>query len=302
MIRPDSLKPGDTIGIAATARKISREEVEIAKQVFQSWGLQVKLSPTLFQELNQFAGSDEARTSGMQSLLDDPEVKAIILARGGYGTVRIIDHLDFSAVKKSPKWMIGFSDATVLHAHMHRHVQMQTLHAPMILNMQPERWDEESMLALKKVLFSDKPFFIDYKPHALNREGTASGSLVGGNLSVLYSLLGSPSDINTAGCILFLEDIDEYVYHIDRIMMNMKRNGKLESLSGLIVGNMSDMKDNAIPFGKSAEEIIAEHVSSYQYPVCFGFPAGHEKRNLPMVFGAESQLQVHKHEVRLIQS
>lgn len=301
MIRPQSLKPGDIIGIAASARKISQEEVANAVQVFESWGLHVKLSPTLFQEQHQFAGSDEARTKGMQVLLDDPEVKAIVLARGGYGTVRIIDQLDFSFVKKFPKWVVGFSDATVLHAHMHRYLQVQTLHAPMILNMQPERWDEESMLALKKVLFSDVPFFTDTKPHALNRDGTASGPLVGGNLSVLYSLLGSPSDIDTAGCILFLEDIDEYVYHIDRMMMNLKRNGKLEALNGLIIGQMSDMKDNAIPFGKSAEEIIAEHVSKYKYPVCFEYPAGHEKRNLPMVFGADSRLQVNENGVRLSQ-
>lgn len=301
MIRPSALKTGDTIGIAATARKISRDEVNVAVQVFQSWGLQVKLSPTLFNEQHQFAGSDAERAHGIQTLLDDPEVKAIVLARGGYGTVRIIDQLDFSGLEKFPKWIIGFSDATVLHSHLFRHLKLQTLHAPMVLNMQPERWDDDSMQALRQVLFSHDSISIACHPQAGNKHGEATGILVGGNLSVLYSLLGSRSDIDTKGAVLFLEDIDEYVYHIDRMLMNLKRNGKLEGLNGLIVGQMSDMKDNAVPFGKSAEEIIAEHVAAYSYPVCFGFPAGHERRNLSLVMGANSQLLVHESGVRFIQ-
>lgn len=292
------LSAGDTIGLAATARKISLEEITPALKIFESWGLEVKLSSTLFEAQNQFGGTDEQRAKGFQELLDDPNIKAIICARGGYGTVRMIDLLDFTGFKQSPKWIIGFSDITVLHSHIHTLTGLPTIHGPMLLNMQPERADEESLYQLRKLLTGEQPSYYS-GTHTLNKKGKCKGKLVGGNLSVLYSTLGSVSDIDTSGKILFLEDLDEYLYHIDRMMMNLKRNGKLDKLAGLVVGDMSDMNDNTIPFGKTAEEIILEHTSGYHFPVCFGFPAGHEKKNLPLMMGAGYTLEVAENSVSL---
>jgi muramoyltetrapeptide carboxypeptidase len=291
MIIPSYLKPGDTIAITATARKVSMMETEPAIQLFESWGLKVKLATGLFSEQNQFAGDDATRAHALQELLDDPTVNAIICARGGYGTVRIIDQLDFSSFKKNPKWLIGFSDVTVLHSHILRHCGVAAVHASMAFSFQPHMIDPENASTLRTVLFGENSSYtFNYDQH--NRTGKATAKLVGGNLSVLYSLLGSQSDLDTTGTILFLEDLDEYVYHIDRMMMNMKRNGKLSNLAGMVIGGMNDMKDNTIPFGKNAHEIIAEHVAEYSYPVAFGFPAGHEKKNLALVFGESYTLDV----------
>jgi muramoyltetrapeptide carboxypeptidase len=251
----------------------------------------VKLANGLFSESHQFAGTDEVRTKALQELLDDNTVQAIICARGGYGTVRIIDTLDFAAFSKHPKWLIGFSDITVLHTHIWQHYGIATIHAAMAFSFQPDRIDEENATTLHAVLFGENSTY-SFAPDPHNRAGTAKATLLGGNLSVLYSTLGSPSDLDTKGCILFLEDLDEYLYHIDRMMMNMKRNGKLSNLAGLVIGGMNDMRDNTIPFGKTAHEIIAEHVAEYKYPVAFGFPAGHEKKNLALVFGTEYALEV----------
>jgi len=289
MLQP--LKPGDTIGIAATARKISYEELLPSIAIFESWGLKVKIASNIGLEDNQFAGNDEQRASGLQSFLDDPDIKAIICARGGYGTVRIIDRLDFNTFSLHPKWLVGYSDITVLHSKLNL-LRIPSVHGTMPINMQPEKADKESIDLLEKVLFSATAPNIETTSHALNRMGEVKAELVGGNLSVIYSQLGSATDLDTNGKILFLEDLDEYLYHIDRMMMALQRSGKLNHLAGLVVGGMSDMKDNAIPFGKTAEEIILEHISAYDYPVCLGFPSGHEKRNLPLIFGKQYQLTV----------
>lgn len=288
---PPFLKTGNKIAIAATARKIAAEEIESAISIFKSWGLDVVINESLFESENQFAGNDLIRTKNLQSYLDDKNISAIVCARGGYGTVRIIDKLDFSGFNKNPKWICGYSDITVLHSHLLTHSHLQTLHCTMPINMQEGKEDEESIASMKNALFGQQLHY-QVSPNPLNKSGEANAALVGGNLSVLYSLLGSSSDIDTNGKILFLEDLDEYLYHIDRMMLNMKRNGKLSNLKGLIVGGMSDMKDNAIPFGKTAEEIICDHVKEFDYPVCFGFPAGHEKKNLAMKFGAEISFTV----------
>ena len=292
-ITPQYLKQGDKIAIAATARKVSLEEMQPAIDIFTSWGLNVVLSNELFDAENQFAGIDEIRTKSFQNFLDDEKTKAIFCARGGYGTVRIIDQLNFSSFLINPKWVVGYSDITVLHSHINKNLNSQTLHATMPINMQLHNADEESILSLKKMLFGE---IVSYQipSHHLNITGESKAQIVGGNLSVLYSLLGSNSDIDTNGKILFLEDLDEYLYHIDRMMMNMKRNGKLSHLAAIIIGGMSDMKDNTIPFGKTAEEIIYWHVKDYNYPVCFGFPSGHEKKNVALKFGAEAFLKVEK--------
>ncbi len=300
-IIPSFLKSGDKIGIIATARKISQEEVLPAVKMLESWGLEVILGKNLFAENCQFAGTDAQRAQDLQSMLDNPEIKAILCARGGYGTVRIIDQINFDNFKKNPKWLVGYSDVTVLHAHITQNTGVQTLHATMPINFPKDGSENGAVRALKKQLFGDKNLIVTH-PHKLNRQGECKGELMGGNLSILYSLLGSNSDIDTSEKILFIEDLDEYLYHIDRMMMALKRAGKLNKLAGLIVGGMSDMNDNTVPFGETAEEVIARIVSEYNYPVCFGFLAGHIEHNLAIRMGAETELQIFDNRVTFLQS
>ena len=273
MTTPPFLTRGDRVAIAAPARKISADELRPAIRLFESWGLDVVLPEHLFDSDNQFAGSDETRAVLFQGLLDDPCVSAIFCARGGYGTVRIIDRLDFSAFARHPKWIVGYSDITVLHNHVNRHSGIETLHATMPIDI-PGTGEYPSTESLHRCLWGER---IGYRcaAHELNRCGEAEGSVVGGNLSILYSLCGSGSDIDTTGKILFIEDLDEYLYHIDRMMMNLKRSGHLAGLAGMVVGRLSKMHDNAVPFGRTAEQIVRDAVEEYDYPVCFGFPAGH---------------------------
>jgi muramoyltetrapeptide carboxypeptidase len=294
MIRPEYLKAGDVVLIVSTARKVNKHEIKPAIDLLTSWGLSVQTGKNLYKSYHQFAGTDEERTADLQRALNSKTAKAILFARGGYGTVRITDGLDWKRFVKNPKWLIGFSDLTVLHSHIHRHGMVQTLHAPMAFNLPSQ--NASCQHVLKETLFgSPLRYSLSKLPpnlEKLNRKGKAKGRLVGGNLSVLYSVLGSASDIETDGKILFLEDLDEYLYHVDRMMMNLKRNGKLKNLAGLIVGGMNDMKDNEIPFGKTAEEIIREAVEEYAYPVFFGFPAGHLPSNYPLILGSEVTLSV----------
>lgn len=286
-IKPSYLKKGDKVGIVACARKVSLEEISEAVEVFKSWGLEITFGKNVFGQQDQFSGSDVERAEDLQNMFDDPLVKAVICARGGYGTVRIIDKIDFSKFKSQPKWMIGFSDITVLHSHIHN-LGIETLHAKMLLNINKNTESTESM---RKALFGES---LNYtvQPTVLNRGGNAEGELIGGNLSLMYALTGSVSEMDTKGKILFLEDLDEYLYHVDRMMISLKRAGKLKGLAGLVIGGMTDMKDNAIPFGKTAEQIIMDAVKEYDYPVCFDFPAGHIDRNLAMYFGRKVDLMV----------
>ena len=291
MIRPPFLKKGDTIGIAATARKISEAELMPAITKFREWGFQVLLSEALYAEDHQFAGTDQQRLSGFQKLLDNNTVKAIIIARGGYGTVRLIDEIDFTSFKKNPKWIIGYSDVTVLHSHIHQNFGIETIHATMPLNFPKNNNESIALSSLYNALTNNN---IEYIINRLSTEktGETTGILTGGNLSLLYALSGTVSDIYTNGKILFLEDIDEYLYHIDRMILQLKRCGKLKNLAGLIVGGMTDMKDNQIPFGKNAYEIIADAVKEYDYPVCYGFPAGHIEDNRALILGRNVSLSV----------
>jgi muramoyltetrapeptide carboxypeptidase len=288
LITPAYLKSGDCIGIVAPARKISAEELAPAIKLLEGWGLKVKLGKHIYSVCNQFAGTDEERSADLQAMLNHTEIKAVIAARGGYGEVRIIDRLDFSEFKKHTKWIVGYSDVTVLHNHIHSHSGIETLHATMPINFNK---DIESTDLLKKALFGESISY-SLQLNKLNREGEANGILVGGNLSLLYALAATPSDIDTNGKILFLEDLDEYLYHIDRMMMQLKRSGKLSGLKGLIIGSLSEMKDNTVPFGKTAEEIILDAVKDYDYPVCFDFPAGHGNKNYPLFLGRDVQLSV----------
>lgn len=291
MIEPPYLKPGDTIGIVATARKLTWEELEPTVGVLTGTGFTVRTGQRMFGAENQFSGSDDDRAADMQRMLDDPDINAILCARGGYGTVRIIDKLDFSEFVNHPKWLCGFSDITVLHAHINQNFGVATLHSSMPLSMKDLPEDHVQVTTLINSLKGELPSY-EFPLHSLNRNGEMEGEIVGGNLSVLYSILGSKSDIDTDGKILFLEDLDEYLYHIDRMMMNIKRNGKLANLKGLIVGGMSDMNDNTIPFGKSAVEIIREAVEKYDYPVCFNFPAGHIDDNRALILGKKAAIRI----------
>jgi muramoyltetrapeptide carboxypeptidase len=287
---PPYLKQGDKIALISTARKISRNELQEAIECIESWGLEVILGENLFNNHHQFSGKDDERTKDLQSMLDKPEVKAILCVRGGYGTVRIIDDIDFSHFQKNPKWLAGFSDITVLHSHINK-LNVASLHSTMPISFSTNT--SESIKSLKDALFG-KHLSIEIDLHPFNKFGEVKGQIVGGNLSILYSLIGSSSDLNTDGKILFIEDLDEYLYHIDRMMMNIKRSGKLSNLKGLIVGGMTKMNDNAIPFGKDAESIIKDMVSEYNYPVCFGFPAGHIKDNRALKMGVIAELKVDK--------
>jgi muramoyltetrapeptide carboxypeptidase len=291
MITPAYLKEHDKVAIVAPARKVSRDELEPAIKILNSWGLDIIPGKNLFGSFHQFSGTDEERAFDVQQMMDDPSIKALFCARGGYGTVRIIDKLDFRQFAMDPKWLIGFSDLTVLHSHIQSHFSIETLHAEMLVSMGRADVTADTLESLRKALFGEN---INYETPGfyLNRKGRGEGILTGGNLSLLCSLAGTPSDIDTSGKILLIEDLDEYLYHIDRMMMNLKRSGKLERLAGLIVGNMNDMKDNDVPFGMTAYEIIADAVASYDYPVCFGFPSGHAGDNYAMILGRKIILNV----------
>jgi muramoyltetrapeptide carboxypeptidase len=291
MIQPPWLKKGDKIGIVAPARRINFDEVHPSIRLFQKWGLEVVLGTYIFGIENQFSGSDAQRQADFQEMLDDPSIRAIICARGGYGTVRIIDKLDFSGFCRNPKWIVGYSDITVLHSHINKHFKIETLHSVMPVNIKKADFSTDSIESLRKALFGEKLFYS--KPITFHfKTGLSEGILSGGNLSILYSLMGTPSEPDTNGKILFLEDVDEYLYHIDRMMMNLKRAGKLSKLNGLIVGGMDRMNDNEIPFGKTAYEIISEAVAEYHYPVCYDFPAGHGEINLALILGRRIRFKV----------
>ncbi len=291
MISPPYLKPGDKIAIVAPARKVSPAEIDPAIKIFREWGLKVVTGPNLFGEHHQYSGTDEERTADLQMMLDDPEIKAVFSARGGYGTIRIIDKLDFSKFTKHPKWIVGYSDVTVLHNHIHTQMGIETIHAAMPFSYGSDGADSPNLLTLKNALFGEELSFSIPKMDQ-NRNGEAEAIIVGGNLSILFALNGSVSDLNTEGKILFIEDLDEYLYHIDRMMLNLKRSGKLHSLAGLIIGGMSKMNDNTIPFGNTPENIILEAVNEYDYPVCFGFPAGHIRDNRALILGRSVRLKV----------
>lgn len=293
MHQPKALQNGDLVTIVATARKISKEEISTMVHLLQQWGLEVCIPDGLFLSDNQFAGNDTHRATILQNAINNPNIKAIFCARGGYGTVRIIDQIDFSALKKHPKWIVGYSDVTVLHSHIHTHIGIPTLHATMAIDIPPNIPGNnlESTMSLREFLFEQKISYT-FPSHPLNREGNAHGTIVGGNLSILYSICGSSSDIKTDNKILFIEDLDEYLYHVDRMMHQLKRCGKLSNLKALVVGAMTSMHDNNIPFGQTAEEIILDAVREYNYPVYFNAPFGHiSTQNKALPLGIEMTIK-----------
>ena len=295
MIIPKKLTKGDKIGIISTARKISLEELKPAIHILESWSLEVVLGTNLLEVDNQFSGTVHQRTADFQSMIDDKSIRAILCARGGYGSIQIIDNIDFSSLKKNPKWIVGYSDVTVLHSHLNT-LGIASMHATMPINFSTNT--DKAIQSLRKSLFGLENN-IKCKTHPFNKLGSVEAEIVGGNLSILYSLLGSKSDIDTNKKILFIEDLDEYLYHIDRMIISLKRNGKFDNLKGLIIGGMSEMNDNDIPFGKTSVQIILEHLESFEFPICFAFPAGHMDDNNAIVFGINSRLIITEKKVIL---
>ena len=295
MIIPPYLKKGDTIAIVATARKNIDDNLKPAISWLHSWGLEVVIGKTIGLDHNQLAGTDEERAADFQTQLDNPNIKAIWCVRGGYGTVRMIDLLDFTKFKQNPKWIVGFSDVTVLHSHLNT-LGFASIHGIMPVS---SKATEEAKESLRKALFGE-PLEYTVPCDQMNRYGKAKGELVGGNLSILFSLLGSPSAVNCDAKILFIEDLDEYLYHIDRMMMNLKRNGCLESLKGIIVGGMTKMHDNEIPWGKNALEIIDDVTKKYNIPIIYNFPSGHMADNHALILGKQVTLEANDVESKVV--
>ncbi|MBX9853031.1 MAG: LD-carboxypeptidase [Cytophagaceae bacterium] len=293
---PPFLKKKDKVAIIATAKNFDPKTIQSAIKILKSWGLEPVEGEHLYKKHFQFAGSDAERANDFQQMLDDDSIKAILCVRGGYGTNRIIDQINFKKFYKKPKWVVGFSDITVLHNHIHKK-NIPTVHALMPTQFAKQEY-RSSIGTLKDALFGNQLKYI-IKSNKLNRTGNTNAQVIGGNLSILCSLIGTPSDINTKGKILFIEEIDEYLYKLDRLIIQMKRAGKLNKLKGLIVGHMTDMKDNDVSFGKTANQIIADAVKDYKYPVCYNFPAGHEPQNFSLIFGKEATLKVGSEKVEL---
>ena len=296
---PPYLQKGDTIGLVCPAGYMPLEKAQTCINTLQEWGYGVKIGSTLDSDSeNYFSGTDEERLKDLQQMLDNEEIKAILCARGGYGTTRIIDDLNFKKFKEHPKWIIGFSDITVLHSHLYSNYYISSLHAPMASAFNDGGKDNEFVLSLKNALIGKK---IKYSCpiHEFNQKGEGVGELIGGNLALLVHLIGTDSDSKTKGRILFLEDTGEYLYNIDRMMLQLKRSNKLSKLAGLIIGGFTDIKDTERPFGKTAYEIIHDIVKDYDYPVCFGFPVSHEKENLTLKIGVGYKLKVTKSKVLL---
>lgn len=295
---PPYLKKGDLVAIVCPSGYMPAEKAETCIKVLQDWGYRVTTGKTLGNQFHYFSGTDAERLADMQAMLDNPEVKAILCGRGGYGMSRIIDALDFTRFRKKPKWLIGFSDITVLHAHVYQQYKIATLHAPMAAAFNDGEFENEYVQSLRKAL---KGIVSKYTcdAHVLNRTGTATGELIGGNLSLVAHLVGSRSSFTTKGRILFLEDVGEYIYNIDRMMIQLKRSGMLQSLAGLVIGGFTDMKDTTIPFGKDVYSLIHEHLAEYKYPVCFDFPVSHDKNNYALKVGVKHVLEVKKNTVVL---
>lgn len=292
------LRRGDTIGIVCPAGYMPAEKAATCIRVLKEWGYEVRVGKTLGNQFHYFSGTDEERRADLQLMLDDPSVKAILCGRGGYGMSRIIDTLNFSKFKKSPKWIIGYSDITLLHAHLYNQFKIASLHSPMAAAFNDGEFLNEYIQSLKKALKGNKLSY-KTKSHPFNKTGKASGELIGGNLSLVAHMIGSKSSYNTKGKILFLEDVGEYTYNVDRMMIQLERSGMLSQLAGLIIGGFTEMKDTVIPFGANVTELIHERVSKYKYPVCFDFPVSHSRENYPLKVGVKHELVVARSSVQL---
>lgn len=292
---PEFLKKGDKVGIVAPASRIPHSLNEVV-DLLSSWGLEVHLGEHLYSSFHQFSGKDEVRASDLQEMLDDVSIKAVFAARGGYGTVRIIDDLDFTSFIEQPKWVVGFSDITVLHSHIQSLYAIPTIHGQMPLTI-PDA-TKESLISLKNALFGEELHY-SYATNRPSLSGEADGVLVGGNLAILASLAGSISEVDYRDKILFIEDIGEHHYAVDRMLRMLKRAGKLQALRGMIIGGFTEMKDKAVNFGYGIEEIVLNVVHEYAYPVASDFPAGHIDNNNTLIFGRKVSLEVRERQVML---
>lgn len=304
-IIPPYLKNGDSIGITSPSGYITLEEIQPAIKKMEDWGYKIKIGTTIGKRDFTFGGTDEERTADLQQMLDDRKIKAIMCARGGYGAVRIIDKLNWEKFKLKPKWIIGFSDVTVFHSHLNKNFRIASIHSKMC-NSFPEDWSKaepvqiETIESVQKALIGEKMNYTAI-PNAMNKNGIAEGVLIGGNLKMLETLAGTSSDINTAGKILFVEDTGEYLYNIDRMFWNLKRTGKLDQLSGLIIGGfkIKPSDDPTEEFGKNLNEIVLEKVKNNSFPVCFDFPVGHQKNNYALKCGVKHRIKVKSDKVIL---
>ncbi|MDD2636135.1 MAG: LD-carboxypeptidase [Bacteroidales bacterium] len=296
MIKPNNLTKGDKIIITSPAGRVSKESVDKCVSDLKSLGFIVQVSENCTSRFFNYSATDEIRLQELQAALDDKDAAAILCSRGGYGTGRILDKLDFSVMQKHPKWLIGFSDITHLHLKLSQ-LGMMSIHGPMTNSFfLPE--EQNSALSLISVL-QENILSYSLPTHILNRVGETKAKLIGGNLSIIFGMQATPYEIDTNNKILVIEDLNEYLYHLDRIMINLKLSGKLASLKGLVVGAFTDMKDNKNPFGKNAYEIIHEHISDYDFPVCFDFPIGHINNNQSLIIGATYKFSVSNETVTL---
>ena len=295
LIKPEYLKKGDTVAIVAPSGVLKNYNGYIlkAKELLKSWELEVVIGENVFNDNGHFAGTDNQRSADFQLALDDKAIKAIWCARGGYGAMRVIDNLNFEKYKENPKWIIGYSDITAIHNDLHNN-KSESIHGIMCKSLEKIDVDNnESISLLKKTLFGEKLSYT-IEGNNYNIEGNSNGQLIGGNLTLLHCLLGSESSIDTEGKILFIEDLGEYLYHIDRMLISLKRAGYFDNCKGLIVGDFTDMRKNTTPFGRNLKELILDIVREYDFPVSFGFPAGHGEKNYPMILGREINLEVSK--------
>ncbi len=300
-ILPPYLEKGDSIGIVAPAGFMPFEKMESCINTLQDWGFNVQLGTTTQSSSeNYFSGSDDERLNDLQRMMDDSSIKAILCARGGYGMSRIIDNISFKKFKKNPKWIIGFSDITVLHAHIYSKYKIASLHAPMAAAFNDNEYNNPYVRSLKAAL-EGVPANYEILPHRFNKTGDGEGELIGGNLSLLGHLIGTKSDIKTKNKILFLEDIGEYIYNIDRMLIQMKRAGKFDKLAGLIFGGFTEAKDTERPFGMTTEQVIHEKIKGFDFPVCFNFPVSHDKENYALKIGAGYKFSVSLNSVMLVE-
>jgi muramoyltetrapeptide carboxypeptidase len=288
---PDFLKSGDTVALVATARHANRDDVQKAISYIESWGLKVQAAENLDQQHFIFAGTEQVRRKALQKAMDDKMVKAIFCLRGGYGTHRLIDHLNFKGFKQAPKWIVGYSDITVLLNHVAQY-RIPSVHGPMPFSFYKEA-EQDGANRLKALVMGTLPSY-EFQGNELNYEGIAEGKVIGGNLSVLHAMTGTESDISWKNKILFIEEVDEYIYHIERMLYHFSRMGRMEGLAGIVVGHLTSIKDNTEPFGLTVQETIERIIRPYRIPLAFSFPAGHELPNMPLIIGAHARLEVSK--------
>lgn len=300
-IIPPYLQKGDTIGLVAPAGYMPADKFQTCIYTLESWGFQIVVGKTPGHQFHYFSGNDSQRAKDLQHMLDHKKIKAILCVRGGYGVGRIIEKLDFKKFIDYPKWLIGFSDITVLHNHIFSNFNIATMHAPMAAAFNDGGFNNEYVQSLYHALTGAKANYVA-AAHPFNHPGSTSGVLTGGNLALLTHLIGTSSDIKTKNKILFIEDTGEYIYSIDRMMLQLKRSGKLDGLKGLVVGRFSEMSDTTIPFGQTVEEVIRDVVKAYNYPVCFNFPVGHQDENYALKIGMKYSLTVDKSGVTLKES